>query len=255
MRLPLRAAGLFAAALLLPSVLAGCHKGRGGGSSPALPAPTPPAATDTTAARVTGATPTDNAVNVAINGVIQAAFSEPLDPATVTGTSFTLSSSSGPVSGTVGYTSTTATFTPAANLAPHTLYTATVTTGARDLAGNALAADYNFSFTTGFIPRFAYVANRDTSSGGDDYATVSIYSVDPASGRLRHEGHTTMQYLDPVTQQPKWRSGSLSSVALHPSGPPASNPSPPAPTRSGSPLIPPAVTPTWRTAPPMTSAS
>src|SRR5207247_11273995 len=45
-----------------------------------------------------------------------------------------------------------ATFTPAATLAPLTTYTATISTGTRDLAGNALTADVSWSFTTGVIP-------------------------------------------------------------------------------------------------------
>jgi hypothetical protein len=43
----------------------------------------------------------------------------------------------------------TVTFTPAGGLTPNTVYTATITTGAKDLAGNTLAADYSWSFTTG----------------------------------------------------------------------------------------------------------
>src|SRR5947207_1830456 len=57
-----------------------------------------------------------------------------------------------PVSGTVSYSGVTATFTPTGNLAPLTTFTATISTGARDLAGNALAADVVWSFTTGVIP-------------------------------------------------------------------------------------------------------
>src|SRR5205814_1745689 len=56
------------------------------------------------------------------------------------------------VPGTVSYAGVTATFTPAVNLAPLTAYTATVTTGAKDLAGNALAADFGWTFTTGATP-------------------------------------------------------------------------------------------------------
>src|SRR2546427_6994493 len=37
-------------------------------------------------------------------------------------------------------------------LAPQTTYTATISTGARDLAGNALSTDLVWSFTTGVIP-------------------------------------------------------------------------------------------------------
>ena len=54
------------------------------------------------------------------------------------------------VTGTVRYdiASKIATFTPAANLAPLTAYTATMTTGTTDLAGNALAENFVWSFTT-----------------------------------------------------------------------------------------------------------
>src|SRR6185503_1955269 len=54
------------------------------------------------------------------------------------------------VTGTVGYDvpSRIATLTPAGDLAPNTLYSATMTTGASDLAGNALAANLVWSFTT-----------------------------------------------------------------------------------------------------------
>ena len=54
-----------------------------------------------------------------------------------------------PVDGTVSYAGVTATFTPSSNLATSIIYTATVTTGVKDLAGNPLAADYTWSFTTG----------------------------------------------------------------------------------------------------------
>ncbi len=58
------------------------------------------------------------------------------------------------VAGTVTYNSASniATFTPAANLAAATQYTATVTNAAKDLAGNALVAGATanpWTFTTG----------------------------------------------------------------------------------------------------------
>src|SRR5439155_8170777 len=54
------------------------------------------------------------------------------------------------VTGTVAYDvpSKIATLTPVSTLAPNAVYTATVSTGARDLAGNALAANFVWSFTT-----------------------------------------------------------------------------------------------------------
>jgi hypothetical protein len=96
--------------------------------------------------------PSDTATGVAINGNITATFSEAMDPATIDATTFTLKQGSSPVAGTVSYSGTAATFDPTADLTASTTYTATVTTGARDLAGNALAANKAWSFTTGAVP-------------------------------------------------------------------------------------------------------
>ncbi|MFN0038183.1 MAG: Ig-like domain-containing protein, partial [Burkholderiales bacterium] len=57
-----------------------------------------------------------------------------------------------PVTGMVDVNGNTVTFTPMADLAASTQYTATVTTAAQDAAGNALAANFVWSFTTGVIP-------------------------------------------------------------------------------------------------------
>ena len=53
--------------------------------------------------------------------------------------------------GTVTYVAATntATFAPTANLLPSTQYTATINTTAQSAAGNALASNYVWSFTTG----------------------------------------------------------------------------------------------------------
>ena len=50
------------------------------------------------------------------------------------------------------YSGTTATFTPSNNLAYSTVYTATITNGVQDAAGNAMASNYTWSFTTGAAP-------------------------------------------------------------------------------------------------------
>src|SRR6185436_19975547 len=105
--------------------------------------------TGTTAPTVSFTVPANAATGVAISGSVAAAFSEAMDPLTISTVSFTLKQGTTAVTGTVGYAGVTATFTPAGNLAPLTEYTATVTTGARNLAGNALATDFSWSFTTG----------------------------------------------------------------------------------------------------------
>ena len=79
-------------------------------------------------------------------------FSENMDSTTINGTNFKLNVTSGgaAVAGTVSYNAATrvATFTPSANLTAATNYTATVTTGVKDSAGNPLAVNGTFAFTT-----------------------------------------------------------------------------------------------------------
>jgi len=110
---------------------------------------------DTTAPEVTLAKPADLATAVGTNQKITATFNEGMDPSTLTAATFTLTGPGAtPISGTVAYSTigTTATFTPSSALATNTLFTATITTGAEDLAGNPLAGAFIWSFTTGATP-------------------------------------------------------------------------------------------------------
>jgi hypothetical protein len=89
--------------------------------------------------------------------VVLATFSEAMNPSTINTTTFTLTSPGTPpvaVVGTVTYdaASHVATFTPTNPLALNTVYTATITTGAQDLTGNALASNYVWTFTTSTVP-------------------------------------------------------------------------------------------------------
>ncbi len=90
------------------------------------------------------------------NQAITATFSKATEPrAPSAQSSYTLRGPGGvAVAGAVTYAAIgdTATFTPAATLAPNSLFTATITTMATDLAGNALAANYVWSFTTAAAP-------------------------------------------------------------------------------------------------------
>jgi hypothetical protein len=105
--------------------------------------------TGTVAPTVSSTIPTNTATGVPINSKLAVTFSEAMDPATITNTTFTLQQGITTVTGTVSYVSGTATFAPATNLTPNAAYTATITTGVTDLAGNALASDFVWSFTTG----------------------------------------------------------------------------------------------------------
>ena len=99
--------------------------------------------------------PADLAVNVALDSSVSATFSKSMDPLTISAATFTVQASGPPLApalaGSVSYDSNTKTanFKPAANLAASTSYTATVSTGSKDLTGNPLAANKVWSFTTG----------------------------------------------------------------------------------------------------------
>jgi len=113
-------------------------------------------AVDAIAPTVATTNPAAGAVGVCTNKTINATFSEPMDPLTITTTTFLLQLTVGAsVTGIVTYDISTniATFNPAVNLTgtPATSYTATIVGGAsgvKDLAGNALAADKVTMFTT-----------------------------------------------------------------------------------------------------------
>src|SRR5204862_218368 len=141
------------------------------GQAPVAPgAATTGSTRDTTRPTVSATVPANAATGVATNGKIAVIFSEAMDPSTITKATFTLTQGSNPgdddnggdddgpdkpgkkVKGTVSYAGVTATFTPARNLAPNTTYTAKVTRKAKDLAHNALASDFVWSFTTGATP-------------------------------------------------------------------------------------------------------
>jgi methionine-rich copper-binding protein CopC len=108
---------------------------------------------DTTAPTVVATDPANNATGVALNKELAVTFSEAMDPLTLTAADVSVTGpGSVSVLGTVNDVGATMTFTPTSNLAPDTLYTATITTAAKDLAGNALAANDVWTFTTGATP-------------------------------------------------------------------------------------------------------
>ena len=112
-------------------------------------------ANDVTPPAVTAVTPVIGASNVLTTSNVTATFGEPLEPTSVTTGSFTLSDGATTVAAAVSYDgpSRTATLIPAAPLAYGTVYTATLPAGGvKDLAGNGIAADFSWSFTTVAAP-------------------------------------------------------------------------------------------------------
>ncbi|MEZ4683724.1 MAG: Ig-like domain-containing protein [Caldilineaceae bacterium] len=110
---------------------------------------------DTNPPSVTAVSPTLGAFEVAPNSNVTIVFDEPMDPATINGTTLELrDGNNNLVAATVSYDggSQTATIDPTAPLGISS-YAVTVKGGAsdprvKDLAGNALANPYSWSFTT-----------------------------------------------------------------------------------------------------------
>src|SRR2546427_670065 len=75
-----------------------------------------------------------------------------MDASTINTSTFTLNQGKPQAAGEVSFSGVSAPFPPRSNLAPLTTYTATISTGTKDLAGNALSTDMSWSFTTGVIP-------------------------------------------------------------------------------------------------------
>jgi hypothetical protein len=105
-------------------------------------------APDTTAPRVIATINANGATGVPINTRIGATFSEGMDAATITATTFTFKQGTSNVASAISYSGVDVVLTPVSPLASSTVYTATISTGVKDLAGNAVAADYVWSWTT-----------------------------------------------------------------------------------------------------------
>jgi len=131
-------------------------------------------AADSTPPTVSSVYPLNLATNVPVNMAVSATFSESMDPLTIAQATFTVTQGTTPVSGSLACAGTTATFTPAGNLASNTLFTATITTGVKDLSGNALAAGYAWTFTTGAT---AAVLNPVVLGQASDFAILAGYAI------------------------------------------------------------------------------
>lgn len=103
---------------------------------------------------VTATSPASGAIGVSVLSPITATFSNTMNDATITTSTFTLSAGGTTVPGTVTYDagSQTATVAPNASLSPSTTYTSTVSASVQDTLGNSLGQDFTWTFTTGAAP-------------------------------------------------------------------------------------------------------
>ena len=134
--------------------------------------------------------PANNATGVALNKVISANFSEQMDPSTINALTFLIKQGANSIAGTITYNGTTAYFTPTSIFSPGVLYTATIKTGAKDLAGNALQTDYVWNFTTGTSTVFPVVIATDPVNNESAVALNKVITA------------TFSEQMDPLTITP-----------------------------------------------------
>ncbi len=172
-KLILAVVAVFSAAVLLSACGGGSSNGSGGAAQPV----------------VSAVTPTPDTKEVSYNAVISATFSSAMTSSSITGSSFVLSTATATsVSGTVTYDALTkkAVFAPSAaeKLATATTYTATITTGAKDSAGTALASNYSWSFKTTHLDEYLFgtkgkvATNVGATTTTDDIAYAVAIQAD-----------------------------------------------------------------------------
>jgi hypothetical protein len=152
---------------VLVLTLGGCMGGGGGSSG-----------SDTVAPTVSAVTPAKGASNAAPGSDLRVTFSEAMDCASLDAGSFKVSDAgSTPIQGSITCSGSSATFASVFGGLPEgATVNATITTSASDAAGNALAADYHWSFTT----RARAWSTADLVLQGSD-------GIDPPL--VRYDGH------------------------------------------------------------------
>jgi hypothetical protein len=136
--------------VLLFTSLAGCGQQLVEfGGNPSTPYILPDGGTASGPPAVNSTDPGNSSTGVVLNKQVSAVFNRPMDPATINPTTFTLKQGTNTIAGAVSYAGTTATFAPASLLTSNTIYSATITTGAKDVGGFGIELDFNWNFTTG----------------------------------------------------------------------------------------------------------
>jgi len=156
------------------------------------------APTDTTAPTVTAVSPDGTTPPVGTN--VSGTFSEAMNASTVTGSTFTLAQGTTPVGASVTYdaTSRVATLDPSSDLTAGTTYTATIkggSSGVKDLAGNPLATDQKWTFTTaaagggtGTSVTLTATADSYVSSGTatSNFGSSTVLNVDASPANISY---------------------------------------------------------------------
>ncbi len=143
--------------------------------------------------------PAPGAVAVALHSGVSVIWDTAINSTTLSTDSFTLTTAAGtPVSGAVSYdaASRSASFTPAAALAPATTYLVTLKAGIADLVGNLTAGDEGWSFRTGrlagqdlaFSGAFADAGDDSNRDGRFEQLVIRVGVRVPAAGNYGLSG-------------------------------------------------------------------
>jgi len=157
--------------------------------------------------------PPDGAAKVPVSTLVQATFANALNASTVNATTFTLANGGGQaVAGTVSYNATnkSALFTPGADLAQDTTYTATLTTGIQNQQGLPLESAYTWKFTTGketfqWVRIVKVLSDQGKDKNGDglyDELVISFLVEVKASGNY----NLNCQLKDKTGDDIEWKS-------------------------------------------------
>jgi hypothetical protein len=146
---------------------------------------------------VLSTSPVNGASGVPVGGSVSATFNEAMNPATLTGATFTVTAGATavPVQGTVAYAGETVVFRPTAPLASNSAYTATISTAATSASGTALVTNLVWTFDTypiggppsgvnlGLAGHFAVLAQSgiSTSTVPNPSAITGDLGVSPAA--------------------------------------------------------------------------
>lgn len=114
-------------------------------TAPAPSGTDPDADLDLEPPTIVSTSPFDGETGVPLNSVITVTFSEAIDPASITSATFDVSSTK---SARIFVSGEVATFEPEVELEGDKTLTVTLSTGIKDLAGNALAVAFSWDFST-----------------------------------------------------------------------------------------------------------
>ena len=174
---------------LMPAMLAALLAACGGGLDPVLGSP--PIGSAPT---VTATVPADGATGICPTNSATTTFSEAMDASTINATTFTVTDAGVAVAGTVSYNATTrvARFaaTSPTGFAPSRTFVATIrsgSTGVKDVAGNPLAADRVFGFTTGTLP-----CGGAGAGAGANLGTAAAYGAFGGAAGVTNQGVNTV---------------------------------------------------------------